>query len=150
MAFIDDLPLEGDGCIKWPYSTNNQGYAQINVGGNKTGKKKLVSRLVCERIHGPAPSELHVAAHECGKGHEACIAPWHLTWKTPEQNRADMERHGTVRRGEDHIAKITRADVLFIRSNAGAISQSRLAERFGITQTAVSAIVRRRNWKHVA
>lgn len=145
-AFLAAIPAEGNGCLRWPYATNGVGYAQINI----KGKKLLVSRIVCERRHGPPPSPRHVAAHECGKGHEGCVAPWHLSWKTPAGNMADRERHGTMRRGEDcSYAKLSTADVLEIKRLLGTKSQREIGLAFGIEQSAVSSIARDLIWAHV-
>ena len=70
-AFLAGIPEEGSGCLRWPFASNGVGYAQINIGR----KKPLVSRLICERTHGPAPQVGMMAAHSCGKGHEGCVAP---------------------------------------------------------------------------
>lgn len=49
-------------------------------------------------------------------------------------------------------AKTTARQVAEIRAlwAAGAMSQPDLAKRFGLTQSAISAIVTRKSWKHVA
>lgn len=144
--FLYSLPLTGDGCVPWPFSTNNKGYAQISTGD---GKKRLASRVSCERKNGPPPDRKHQAAHECGKGHLGCVAPWHLAWKLPVDNMDDQIRHGTRSRGEHHHAKLTEREVLEIRSSAGVVSQATLAITFGISQSAVSKIMRRKIWAHV-
>jgi predicted XRE-type DNA-binding protein len=54
------------------------------------------------------------------------------------------------RKGEDHpLSKITADQVKEIRSLAGTLSQQKIASRYGLSQTTVSAIVRRVIWKHV-
>lgn len=144
-AFIDALPEKGDGCVTWPFAKNNSGYAQINIG---SGKKKLVSRIVCERTNGPAPSDAHVAAHDCGKGHEACVAPWHIRWKTKVENSADMEMHETLIHSDNAPwSKLSTSDVRAIRELAGTMSQSKIGERYGVSQSAISLIIRGVNWR---
>lgn len=145
-AFLESIPMSGEGCLTWPFGQNGAGYAQISVNR----KRQLVSRIVCERVNGPPPSPDHMAAHECGKGHEGCIAPWHLNWKTPAENCADMERHGTKLIGEQHAtAKLTEKDVILIRELARSKSHQRIADDFGVCQTLISGIVRRVRWIHV-
>lgn len=48
-------------------------------------------------------------------------------------------------------AKVTAAQVMEIRAlfDAKALSQREIGARFGLTQSAVSAIVRRESWRHV-
>lgn len=149
-AFLAAIPLDGDGCLRWPYATNNQGYAQYRLPGPKRGRKLLVSRIQCERRHGPPPSPRHQAAHSCGKGHEGCVAPWHLNWKLPAENQADRDEHGTMLRGEDcSYAKLTEDMVRAIRALKGTASQNKIAYQFGVSQTAISKIFRRKIWAHI-
>lgn len=143
--FLEAIPAAGDGCLRWPFGTNGVGYAQINIGR----KKLLVSRLVCERYQGAPPTPRHVAAHSCGKGHQACVAPWHLTWKTHRENSADMITHGTLSCGERHHSKLTAAQVQEIRTIAGTEAQTKIAQRFGVSQGTITRIVTGKAWRHL-
>lgn len=147
-AFLEAaLAWQEDACLLWPFSKNNVGYAQINVGPGK--KKKLVTRIICERANGAPSTDGHLATHSCGNGHLGCISPKHLRWGTYADNAADMVRHGRSTRGERSTsAKLTRDQALAVyqRANAGE-SQQRLSREFGITQTAVSRIKRGINWR---
>ncbi len=87
------LPYRGDECLVWPYSTNGVGYGQIRQGY----KKLSVHRIICDAVNGPAPSEKHEVAHNCGNGHLGCCAPNHLRWATRIENRADIKIHGPSR-----------------------------------------------------
>lgn len=144
--FMAAIKAKGRGCVKWPFSKNNEGYAQINFPGNK---KHLVSRLMCKKFHGEPPSPTHVAAHSCGKGHEACIAPWHLSWKTAKANTAEMMyRHRTVSCGSKHPnAILSEKDVRRIRALAGKKSQQKIGDQYGVSQTMVSKIHRGVVWR---
>ncbi len=145
-SFIDGLPTSGEGCVRWPFAKNNVGYAQIN---NRKSGKKLVSRIVCEIANGPPPTDTHVAAHECGKGHEACVAPWHLKWKTPAENSADMVRHGTRLHGERHNNKLTAKQVREIRAIGKSKSQAKIALKYGVSQRLIGRIINREAWRHL-
>ncbi len=147
-AFIDTLPTQGDGCVRWPFATNNMGYAQIN---DAERGKQLVTRIVCERHHGPPPTARHQAAHSCGKGHEACVAPWHLSWKTAAENMADLDLHGTRLRGERAPgAKLSEAQVREIQGLCGSAPQAKVAARFGVSQTVIGRIWRGEAWTHIS
>lgn len=138
------LPYDGDGCLRWPYS-NAGGYGFVQIDG----RNKRVTRLVCEHIYGPPPTPKHQAAHLCGNGHEGCCAPNHLAWKTCAENHADKLVHGTSNRGERHgQSKVTTPQVLEIKAmlRGGGLSQQKIADRFGVTQTLVSRISRGETW----
>ena len=72
-----------------------------------------------------------------------------MRYDTPAGNNADKLMHGTLPRGEDsHSAKLTTVDVLEIRRRVGEAQQT-LADEFGCTFSNISAIQRRRSWRHV-
>jgi len=143
-AFIHDtaIPFSGDDCLIWPFAKNARGYARLA----RNGKFYQVSRLVCEAIHGSPPSSIHQAAHSCGKGHLGCISPAHLFWKTPAENAADKELHGTVTRGERQKSKLKSADVLRIRDLAKTKPQSEIAAEYGVSRSLICMIASRRVW----
>jgi len=137
----------GDECLPWPFATNNMGYAQIN--DRLRGRKRLVSRVVCETVNGPPPSTRHHAAHSCGNGHLGCVSGAHLSWKTAKENAADSLVHGTRSLGDGHASVLTSVDIPEIRSLSGKMSQARIAERFGVSQTMVSKIILRKCWASI-
>ena len=143
MAFLEAaLNADHDECVIWPYALNSDGYGILRVDGLTRNSP----RLVCERAHGAPPSTKHEAAHSCGN--RACINHSHLRWATHTENSADKEIHGTVQRGENAtVAKLTDADVRAIRSSSETFR--RLADRYGVGETAISNIKSGRRWSHV-
>lgn len=145
MRFINEVALHhtGDECLTWPYGRDRDGYATISIDNKKVG----AHRYVCKLAKGAPPTAGHEAAHSCGKGHEACIAPDHLSWKTRAENAADSLAHGTLSRGERHgRAKLTEAEARAILSMKGAESPGNLAERFGVSRHTISRIHNGLNW----
>ena len=143
LAFLENtvFSFDGDECLPWPYATGSKGYGLIK----HDGKMRRVSRVVCEREHGPPPTPKHEAAHSCGKGHEGCCNRKHLEWKTPAENQADRLVHGTDSRGERNgRAKLTKAQVLEIRASTKL--QHELAAEYGIAGSAVHQIKLRKTW----
>jgi hypothetical protein len=133
----------GDDCLFWPYGRNSAGYGHV---GGKAGWF-LAHRLVCQAVHGPAPEGKPEAAHLCGNGHLGCCAPKHLEWKSSKENKADNIRHGKVQRGERQwMAKLREVDVYFIRQNASRMTRREIGERLGVSQFAVTAVVRGVSW----
>lgn len=134
------LPFNGTLCLSWPYAKTG-GYGQISIDGVRL----YVHRLVCEHVHGPAPTPEHEAAHSCGN--RACANPRHLSWKTPKENHADKLVHGTLPLGSrHHNAKLTEADVRAIRSIGKSKKQSEIAKQFGVHHSNVSLILTGKGW----
>ena len=137
------MNYQGDDCLKWPFGRITGGYGNIQVNG----KMRRVPRIVCEIVHGPPPTPDHEAAHSCGKGHEGCCAPAHLSWKTHAENMQDKLQHGTHNRGERNgSAKLNENDVRKIRALAGTMLQHDIAKQFGITRIMVNLIINRKSW----
>lgn len=141
------LPYVGEDCLFWPYKAGGNGYGQLRDGD----KMRLVHRMVCERVNGPSPTPEHEAAHSCGNGHLGCVAPGHLSWKTPAENRADKLIHGTHNRGERNTqAKLTECDVReILRLSADGMRHREIADKFGVKPSNINAIIRRRTWRHL-
>lgn len=145
MRWIHEVALfhTSEGCLHWPYGKYDNGYGTVK----SDGKNVPASRYVCELAHGAPPTPEHEAAHNCGKGHEGCIAPGHLEWKTHAENMADKLIHGTHNRGERHtLAKLTEDDVRIILSLKDTETQASLAKRFGVCRHNIAHIHTGRSW----
>jgi hypothetical protein len=137
------FPYEGDECLIWPYARDNHGSAKINT---KEGMK-YVARLVCEKKHGPPPSNGMDAAHSCGNGHLACVTKRHLSWKTHIDNMADMFIHNTTNRGERNgMSKLSADNVRAIRRMLGKTSQTQIARLFEVDPSAINNIAKGKHW----
>lgn len=137
------LPYSGEACLKWPYNNDGHGYGRVWY----EGRMQQVARLVCTATQGE-PLPFLEAAHSCGKGHEGCVNPQHITWKTHQANQKDRIAHGTIPRGvEIKSAKLTPKDVLEIRAAKG--DHKVIAARYGVSHTSVYLIKRRKNWAWV-
>lgn len=141
------IPYGGSDCLIWPFAKRH-GYAAIN---KRHYGSAVVSRIVCEAVHGPPPTDLHQAAHGCGNGDKGCVNPRHLRWATQVENEIDKLAHGTWRRGQDHAsAKLTDADVVNIRAQSATHMHTELARMYGVNPSTIRQIVSRRNWRHLA
>lgn len=140
------LPYEGNDCLMWPFKRRTDGRCQIM----HEGKKKIVSRLVCEIVNGGPPTPRHEAAHSCGNGHLGCVTKGHLSWKTHAENMADMVKHAASAVGERHgSSKLTAKEVREIRAMTGMLSQRALAARYAVSSSVICEIQNRRAWRHV-
>ena len=131
-SFIQTVLLsETDSCIKWPFSTEGNGYGKHH----RDGKHFWAHRLFCELAHGEAPNSKPLAIHSCGNGQHGCVNPHHIRWGSWEDNSADCVRHGRAARGSRHgMSKLTESDVKEIRNPMGA-SRDCLAARVRRNQT---------------
>ena len=78
--------------------------------------------------------------------------PDHLYIGTQSDNMLDKVRRGrgNFALGERHgKAVLTADDVLAIRAAGGSASQKLIARDYGVSQTLVSQILRRRIWTHL-
>ncbi len=100
---------------------------------------------MCELVKGAPPTLRHEAAHSCGRGHQGCVSPAHLNWKTTSQNQLDRAKHGTkgswAARG-----KLTPEEAAQIRALKGQKTQQQIADMFGVSRSQVSWIMTGRAW----
>jgi hypothetical protein len=137
---LNHVSVEQDECLIWPFSFTSRGYPAFGVGRKQIG----AHRYVCQLAHG-LPPEGSQAAHSCGV--PACVNPKHLRWATASENQADKLLHGTLAYGQSNAAsKLTLEDVQEIKAAIGTAPQKVLAERYGVSQAAITFIATGRNW----
>lgn len=132
-------PVPDAGCWLWVSSTNNMGYGQIWDGH----KKPIGAHRASWKIHrGPIPDGLHVL-HKCDT--PLCVNPDHLFVGTPADNAEDKVAKGRHPVGEGHpFAKMSASKAMAIFSATG--TQRAIAALFGVPQSQVCAIKRRKIW----
>ena len=129
-------------------------YSLLNASGEKC-PGIICHRLVAEAFIGPAPSPDHEVAHNNGSRVSCYFRD--LRWATRVENDADRQVHDTAPKGERNPrAKITEADVRFIRSEYRAIkhggegrSVTELEIKFGLHRATIIDIARGRSWSHI-
>jgi len=135
---LEHESYDGEGCLIWPMSCDRQGYGTFGYNG----EIQRASRFMCELVNGPPPSPIHHAAHSCGKGHDGCYHPKHLSWKTPEENQADSVTHGTAGKAGRPRQKLTDEQVVQIRALRGKKTQAELGAMFGVRFETIGQIQR--------
>lgn len=137
---------DDDECLTWPFSISGNGYGKLWV----KGRLVVASRHICSLVNGDPPDPSYDAAHSCGKGHEGCVNPKHLSWKTKSENQSDRHIHGTSNSGSKHgMAKLSEKQVLEMRSLSNSVSWDDLALKYNVTRNTVSLIARRKIWTHI-
>lgn len=134
------------GCLEWTGAVNQSGYGTI-----WNGRADLSHRVAWGLSNGRIPDGLHVL-HKCDN--RKCVLDSHLFLGTNAENVLDREEKGrgkvpNTAGSKNGQAKLNEGLVKQIRSlrNRG-LKQIRIAEKFGLSQQAVSYAVN--GWKSVA
>lgn len=135
-------------CWEWRGGKLPAGYGRICIGGDK-GKTLLAHRVSWEIHHGPIENGLHVL-HRCDN--PACVNPHHLFLGSNADNMADKaakNRNNSPSGPSNGAAVLSRSDVDAIRKQyaSGRQSQKQISVEYGVSQTLVSAIIRRKVWQ---
>ena len=130
---------------------NRKGYLRVHLSDGVHKFSRVVHRLVLDAFHGPQPSCIHECNHKDGKKSNNVFS--NLEWVTPVENNAHSVASGFWHPhiGEKHgMAILTETDVKHIRSVAGTVTNRSLAKHYGVNPVTIAAVIKRRNWKHVA
>ena len=131
-----------EGCAIWPFSILNSGYCQVAFNN----KKWLSHRLALHLFSGESRPGLVAKHGECNN--RLCCNPHHLSWGTYKENSADMNRDNSVLNGQlNPGAKLTKTQVIEIRSLKGVVPQSELARQFRVSQSNISFIHNNKSWR---
>lgn len=133
-------------CWVWEAGLFNNGYGQFR---KERGPKVGAHVMSWEWAFGPIPQGLHVC-HACDV--RPCVRPSHLWLGTSAENIADRDRkrRGVHQSGEKNpSAKLTRLQVEAIRRRwlTGSVQQKVLSAEYGVSASAISAIVHGKIWK---
>ena len=132
----------GDNCLMWPYALTSHGYPSAGWDG----EIYKVHRLLCETVHGPAPSLQHEVAHNCGV--RRCLNPAHVRWATHAENMADTRLHGTTPSGERSGRAVLTWDVVrCMRADfKSGLTQSQISTKYQVRFNAVHKIIHNQRW----
>lgn len=137
-----------DDCWIWTRGRTKYGYGVISINH----KMVLAHRLIASNFNVATLTFWDVVCHSCDN--PPCVNPKHLIVATHAFNTADSRSKGRLIQSNPSIgersphAKLTEEQVKFIRTTGE--SGASLARRFNVTDALISAIRKRKIWKHVA
>lgn len=132
-----------DDCWEWT-AARTQGYGVIKA--SFPDRRMLRAHRVSYEINKGKIPEGWLVRHICDN--PGCVNPDHLLSGTWTDNMKDRDSRNRQARGERQgLSKLTEDDVRAIRKDVR--SQEAIARDYGIAQTGVSFIKRRKTWKHV-
>lgn len=138
----DRVNHEGPDCLIWPFARTFEGYGHLQY----KGRGYSAHRLMCMFAHGDPPTPEHEAAHSCGRGHEGCINPSHLSWLTRAENQQERYLH---RRKPTARRKLSNEQVSQIRTIGNTKGRAEVAQMFGISRGTVRKIMLGETWRDV-
>lgn len=140
-------------CWNWVGGIHKGGYGTFWL----LGRARPAHRVAWVLHNGPIPAHDsyhgNCVCHRCDN--PRCVNPDHLFLGTNADNMADRNAKGRTRRGPNKknqgqsngFAKLTEADVAFIRNHPGTLRQ--LGEMFGVSHSRIGAIKLGQAWTHL-
>jgi predicted XRE-type DNA-binding protein len=137
---VAHVGFTGRECLPFPFRKDTRGYGIVR----HEGRERTASRVMCILARGEPSFPNAEAAHSCGKGHEGCVNPQHLSWKTRQQNIDDAWRAGSFHRANRARGKLDAQQVEQIRQDAR--TQNEIAVAYGVSQSTISRIQTKQIW----
>ena len=129
-------------------TTNNCGYKTVHLSHNGETQILKVHSMVANAFIGPRPEGKQVNHIDGNKMNNSAE---NLEYLTPSENIYHAYANGFMSQlGENHNqSKLTEDGVCEIRLCAGSETQKSLADRFGVSQSAISMVISGKRWGHL-
>ena len=139
-----------DHCWEWSGSRTLGGYGTLSFR-----RRRVYAHRLSVTLAGIDVPEGMVVMHSCDN--PPCVNPAHLRVGTQEDNVRDKVEKGRHYAGvrpmgsEHHAAKLAEEDVREMRRNhRPGDSRRALAAKYGVSSSAIDAVLDGRKWRHVA
>lgn len=130
-------------CWIWQRAVQYCGYGKAKFGN----KIQSSHRIAWQLANGEIPEGAWVL-HTCDN--RLCVNPAHLFLGDIHSNTADKVAKGRQNKGEAvPQSKLTAEQVLEIRAKWPATNMTQLGLQYGVSRPKISAIIHRKNWKHI-
>lgn len=144
--WVNVQPDPESGCWHWQGYTYEPGYGRMGVK-----PYDYAHRFAYQHFVGPIPRRRWIL-HHCDN--PSCVNPEHLYAGTAKDNALDRERRGRgggpkLRGDNSSNAILNESQVREIKRLKGTVSARVLAERFGVSQSAIYSIYGGYSWSHV-
>lgn len=128
---------------------NTYGYMRVRLTNESVRVSKFVHKLVADAYLTKKPSDDYQICHINGNKNDNRAV--NLRWGTAKDNAKDREDHGKTARGiRNGFSKLTENDVAEIKKMImQKEAQWKIAKKFGVSQSAISRIATKEQWKHV-
>ena len=157
-AFWSRVNMVKDGCWEWSGALTSSGYGNLSWHGKAAQAHRVayflshggVSITTGFRIAGRAKRYRQFVLHRCDN--RKCCNPAHLFLGSMRTNLLDAYNKGRKQQPRSkHVnAKVRAEDVKAIReSYANGARQVDLAQQYGVSQRAISLLVRRETYKDI-
>lgn len=142
-----------DSCWLWTAGKFKFGHGNFWVSSAKLGQ--YAHRIAFFLTKGYLPEPPLCILHNCpGGDNPACVNPAHLWVGTKKENNQDKMRKGRCnapigeRQGRAILTEVQVKEIIQ-KYEARELNQVELASAYGVTQSAISLIVRKRNWAYL-
>lgn len=145
-ARLAGIEVEGDACIDWPGARTPAGYGVVAVTEpDGTRRTAYAHRIVYTMHRGPIPDGLDVR-HRCDR--PSCVRADHLEIGDRKANMHDAVERDRIAHGEDHHASVLTAQraIDICRAHDAGATLAALAAEYGVSMTAVYAVIRGQTW----
>jgi len=142
--FWKSVDIKGDNeCWNWKQCCDTGGYGHFN----SKRKMFLSHRFAYEDKIGSIPAG-KLVCHKCDN--PKCCNPSHLFIGSNRDNRQDASKKGRITGGGYKLTPAILSMVLDIRQLAlSGISQQKIADKYKLSQAAVSMIINRRSYRDI-
>ena len=137
--------IQGECVYTTDVCLDKDGYPRVKHGA----RTWRLNRLIFTFVNGKIP-EGKVIGHSCNN--KGCINPSHLYLTTSAENSTQAKLDGLYKTGvENGRAKLSEEEVKELRRlyYEETVSQDKLAKKYKLSQSTVSAIVRNETYKHI-